>query len=99
MGTAAAIAGPIAPPMQGPFHALVADRPYRKALSKEKALLSLYHEANNGRMDSRIVECLFDMVVNAEEKDGREWDNLGVERSLDLQLSAPAGSTSYELSV
>ncbi len=81
------------------YDALVTNRPYRKALSKEKALLSLNHEADNGKLDSRIVECLFDMVLNAEEKEEGEWDNLEVECSLDLQLSVLAGSTSCELSV
>ena len=80
------------------YDALVTNRPYRKALSKEKALLSLYHEADNVRLDSRIVECLFDLVTHAEDAGEAKSGSCQMERFLDLQVSVPASSTLSYLS-
>ncbi len=44
------------------YDALVSDRPYRKAMTKQKALEILREEAAEGKLDSRIVEALIEMV-------------------------------------
>jgi HD-GYP domain-containing protein (c-di-GMP phosphodiesterase class II) len=40
------------------FDALVTDRPYRKGMTKEKALSILMQEANEGKLDKTIIEQL-----------------------------------------
>ena len=47
------------------YDAMITDRPYRKAMSKENALLALSQEADEGRLDSRTVECFIDMTAHA----------------------------------
>ncbi len=44
------------------YDALVTDRPYRKAIPKEKALDILRQEADNGKLDKKIVEHLTEML-------------------------------------
>jgi putative two-component system response regulator len=44
------------------YDALTSDRPYRKALPKEKALEILMQEADEGKLDKQIVEHLIDIV-------------------------------------
>jgi putative two-component system response regulator len=41
------------------YDALVTDRPYRKGMPKEKALSILKEEADEGKLDKRVVEQLF----------------------------------------
>ncbi|HDH06412.1 MAG TPA: response regulator [Nitrospirae bacterium] len=45
------------------YDALVSDRPYRKAISKREALDILLREADEGKLDKRIVEYLIEMMV------------------------------------
>jgi putative two-component system response regulator len=42
------------------FDALVTDRPYRKAMPREKALDILQKEAAGGKLDPSVVDCLMD---------------------------------------
>lgn len=44
------------------YDALVSDRPYRKALSREDSLRLLREEARTGRLDRAIVETLIDLL-------------------------------------
>ncbi|MEW5801416.1 MAG: HD domain-containing phosphohydrolase [bacterium] len=44
------------------FDALLTDRPYRKGMPKEKAFAILFKEAEDGKLDKRVVECLQKMV-------------------------------------
>jgi putative two-component system response regulator len=44
------------------YDALTSDRPYRKAMSKEKALEILQQEAAEGKLDKQIVEQLMELV-------------------------------------
>jgi putative two-component system response regulator len=44
------------------YDALTSDRPYRKAMSKEKALEILRQEAGEGKLDRKIVEYLTEIV-------------------------------------
>ena len=75
------------------YDALVTNRPYRKALSKEKALLSLHHEADNGRLDCRIVECLFDLITHAEDADEENSNDFKAKCFLDVEGPLPMTST------
>jgi HD-GYP domain-containing protein (c-di-GMP phosphodiesterase class II) len=43
------------------YDALITDRPYRKSLGKEKTFGILRQEANDGKIDKRVVECLIEM--------------------------------------
>ncbi len=45
------------------YDALTSDRPYRKAVSKEKALEILGQEAAEGKLDKQIVQYLIDIVT------------------------------------
>ena len=40
------------------YDALVTDRPYRKGMTKEKALSILFEEAEEGKLDKTIIEQL-----------------------------------------
>ena len=40
------------------YDALVTDRPYRKGMTKEKALSILNEEADEGKLDKTIIEQL-----------------------------------------
>ena len=44
------------------YDALITDRPYRKGMSKEKALSILREEAEEGKLDKEIVECLIEII-------------------------------------
>lgn len=44
------------------YDALVSDRPYRKAMSKEEAFRLLREDARTGKLDRAIVETLIDLV-------------------------------------
>jgi putative two-component system response regulator len=44
------------------YDALTSDRPYRKAMSKEKAMAILSQEAGEGKLDTQIVEYLMELV-------------------------------------
>ena len=44
------------------YDALVTDRPYRKAMSKEEAIVILYEEVDQQKLDSRVVNELVDLV-------------------------------------
>jgi HD-GYP domain-containing protein (c-di-GMP phosphodiesterase class II) len=44
------------------YDALVMDRPYRKAMKKEKALAILREEVDAGKLDDAIVDVLKEMV-------------------------------------
>ena len=45
------------------YDALITDRPYRKGMSKEKALAILREEAEGGKLDKEVVEVLIKMLV------------------------------------
>jgi putative two-component system response regulator len=49
------------------FDALTTDRPYRKAMTKEKALDIISEEAGSGKLDKKIVGTLIDSVINSGE--------------------------------
>lgn len=44
------------------YDALVTDRPYRKAMTKEKAIAILLEEAGNGKVDGRIIALLDELI-------------------------------------
>jgi putative two-component system response regulator len=44
------------------YDALVTERPYRKALSKEKAIGILQEEVGQQKLDHRVVNELIDLV-------------------------------------
>ena len=44
------------------YDALTSDRPYRKAMPKEKALEILRQEADEGKLDKQILDCLIEIV-------------------------------------
>jgi len=44
------------------YDALISDRPYRKAMSKEKALKILRKESREGKLDKDVVNCLTILV-------------------------------------
>ena len=44
------------------YDALITDRPYRKGMSKEKALGILRQEADEGKLDKKVVEYLVELV-------------------------------------
>ena len=44
------------------FDALTTDRPYRKAMVREKALSILREEAGKGKLDDAVVSCLMNML-------------------------------------
>jgi putative two-component system response regulator len=44
------------------YDALITDRPYRKGMSRTKALNILSHEANEGRLDKNAVKCLIKLM-------------------------------------
>jgi HD-GYP domain-containing protein (c-di-GMP phosphodiesterase class II) len=44
------------------YDALVSERPYRKAMSKEEAIRLLREDARAGRLDRSIVETLIDLL-------------------------------------
>ncbi len=44
------------------YDALTTDRPYRKAMAKEKATAILLEEADQGKLDKRIVQELIDLL-------------------------------------
>jgi len=46
------------------YDALVTDRPYRKGMSKEKAVTILYQEADEGKLDPAVVKYLTEMLQN-----------------------------------
>jgi cyclic di-GMP phosphodiesterase len=46
------------------YDALVTDRPYRKAMLLDKALGILQKEAEEGKLDAKVVECLMDFDRN-----------------------------------
>ena len=52
------------------YDAMITDRPYRKALSREKALLILREEAASGKIDKNVVEVLVQMTDRQD--DGEE---------------------------
>ena len=41
---------------------LSTDRPYRKGLSKKKALETIHQEADEGKLDKKVVEYLIKIV-------------------------------------
>lgn len=49
------------------YDALIADRPYRKAMSKEQAFDILKNDAKKGLLDSDIVDILMDEVNNSSD--------------------------------
>jgi HD-GYP domain-containing protein (c-di-GMP phosphodiesterase class II) len=44
------------------YDALIIDRPYRKGLSKDKALDIIRQEAKEGKLDKEVVEVLIKML-------------------------------------
>lgn len=74
------------------YDAMVTDRPYRKALSKEETLLCLSREVNEGKLDSRTVVCLQDMVTHSRDADEGKQNGRSVKRFHDLNGQAPPGS-------
>ena len=44
------------------YDALTTDRPYRKAMAKERAVAILKEEAENGKQDKQIVAALIDYL-------------------------------------
>ena len=44
------------------YDALITDRPYRQALSQEKAISILKEESRSGKLDPDVVDNLFQMV-------------------------------------
>ena len=40
------------------YDALVTDRPYRKGMTKEKAISILMEDARQGKLDMRIIELI-----------------------------------------
>ena len=48
------------------YDALTTDRPYRKAMSTEKALSILNTEANQGKLDKDVVACLLGMMADPD---------------------------------
>ena len=44
------------------YDALITDRPYRKSLGKEKTFNILRQEADDGKIDKKVVGCLMDLV-------------------------------------
>lgn len=74
------------------YDAMVTDRPYRKALSKEETLLCLYREVNDGKLDSRTVECLQDMVTHPRNADEGKQIGRSVECFHDLNGQPQPGS-------
>jgi len=44
------------------YDALTSDRPYRKAMSKEKALTIMQEEAEEGKIDKQILEHLKEII-------------------------------------
>jgi putative two-component system response regulator len=53
------------------YDALVSDRPYRKAMAKDKACAILRQEAESGKIDGKVVTALEELVAGQEkERDG-----------------------------
>ncbi|MGD9158191.1 MAG: diguanylate cyclase [Desulfobacteraceae bacterium] len=44
------------------YDALVTDRPYRKAMSREKALDILFKEADAGKLDMNVVKSIYNLI-------------------------------------
>jgi putative two-component system response regulator len=57
------------------YDALITDRPYRKAVSINKALEILMHEAEEGKLDQRVVSILKELVFVKPEKARRQSDS------------------------
>jgi putative two-component system response regulator len=51
------------------YDALVTDRPYRAGMSNEKAFCILRQEANEGKLDIKIVECLIGILGDQENRE------------------------------
>jgi len=49
------------------YDALVTDRPYRKAMTKEKAFAILREETMEGKLDKEVVEILIQMFVSTSD--------------------------------
>jgi putative two-component system response regulator len=56
------------------YDALITDRPYRKALRKEKALDILHQEARTGKLDRKVIKNLVELVKieEAAEQDNED---------------------------
>ena len=48
------------------YDALASDRPYRKAMPKEKAINILIEEAREGKIDRLVTQCLIELVSGEE---------------------------------
>jgi putative two-component system response regulator len=79
------------------YDAMVTDRPYRKALSKEEAVAILSNEANEGKLDGRTVECLRDLITHSEEADEVELVASTLASLPNLDTQALPGSALTEL--
>jgi putative two-component system response regulator len=60
------------------YDALITDRPYRKAMTTEKAFETLVKEAKEGKLDISVVENLKELVLAKPEKKRRESDKQDV---------------------
>jgi putative two-component system response regulator len=54
------------------YDALVSDRPYRKAMPREKAFAILRQEAEAGKIDGKVVATLEDLIARQEKERDRE---------------------------
>lgn len=59
------------------YDALITNRPYRKAMNKEKALEILHEEAEMGKIDKKVVNALSELVVKRtiEKKEAESLEN------------------------
>lgn len=48
------------------YDALVTDRPYRKAMPRERALSILFEEADEGKLDANVVRSLYNILSEEE---------------------------------
>jgi putative two-component system response regulator len=54
------------------YDALITDRPYRKAMKRDKALEILDEEADQGKLDKKVVACLVEAVVAEADPEKQE---------------------------
>jgi putative two-component system response regulator len=54
------------------YDALITDRPYRKGMTKDKALRILREEAQEGKLDKEILEKLEEMIGATTDQEDRE---------------------------
>jgi putative two-component system response regulator len=80
------------------YDAMITDRPYRKALSKEETLVCLSNEVSKGKLDSFAVECLRDMITDPGQTGDGKLDSLEVASLHDMNARALPGSALDEFS-